>query len=383
VPSFLAPVEALTRNDVENLPKTLATQKSRDVRLPYPAAWWLHLSGLQKAIRRGAVAEALDSAERLYHEDPVKVRRRLATIGLEDISFGDLAVVSAALMYAVTAEKQPSQQDLERCLGLVAQMAGSTKDRLVCELVGAACDPPTRRADILKIGNAGALECASLYRDEDADPRDRTLAALALAGSLKNVDGERIGTRDLKALVAAAMKMDLPDAVMLILESGLRLGGEVAALSAVLPVLYKEMREQIVRIERLPLPEAPLIGGVLAPAYDKHVHAGLRSLQRYGAGWRPLAEFLRKHVRDLVRDPHAIHTICFRAEGALLDREIVCPLGDEIFRLNEQAQAAALGLDYSLLPEAKRLFLEGLPILNDLRRQAIAAELRAHARGEK
>jgi hypothetical protein len=91
--------------------------------LPHAATWWAYLSNLQKAIRRSAVAEALDSAERLYRADPVKLRRRLSVIALEDLNFGDLLTTATALMYAVSAAKEASESDLELCLGLVERVA--------------------------------------------------------------------------------------------------------------------------------------------------------------------------------------------------------------------------------------------------------------------
>jgi hypothetical protein len=375
VPSFFAPVEALTRNDVENLPKTVATQKSRDVRLRYPQEWWLRLSAVQKSIRRGTVAEALDSAERLYHQEPVKVRRRLAVIALEDVSYGDLLTTATALMYAVSAAKEASESDLELCLGLVERMASSTKDRILAELVGAAIDSPKRRDSILKIAHTGVHECAALYRDEGADLRDRCVAGLALVGAL-NLDGKRVGTRDRNSLIAAAMAMDLPEAARVILECGLKIGGEIAALVVNVPVLYRGMRAQVVRIERAPLPEATVIECLISAAYDQHTRTGLRALSAYRVKWKPLAQFLRKNVGD---PRAATKTFAFRAEGSALDREIVCPLGDQVFNWNEEAQCDAIGMAYAALPAAKHLFLAGLPVLNALRQQAMAAELRTVA----
>jgi hypothetical protein len=375
VASYLAPVEALTRRDLEALPHTLSTQKprARDVRLPYAAAWWTNLSNLQKAIRRGDAVQSVESAEKLHHHNAAKLRRRLAVIAVEDVSYGDLQLTATALTYAVLAAKQASETDLECCLGLAEQMASATKDRILAELVGAAVDSPKRRASILKVADGGVQECAAIFLDEEADPRDRSVAGLALAGAL-NLDGKRVGTRDRNALIAAAMDMDLPEAVQVILECALKVGGEVAALAVNVPVLYRGMRAQVARIERAPLPEATVIEGLISAAYDQHTRAGLRALSAYRIRWKPLAQFLRKNVGD----PRAgTKTFAFRAEGSALDREIVCRLGDEVFARNEEAQCDAIGMEYPALPAAKHLFRAGLPVLNALRQQAIAAELRA------
>ncbi len=379
VGSYLAPLEALSRRDLEALSQSIITQKAKNIRLPYPQAWWTHLSNLQKAIRRGDVAQALNSAERLYRQDPVKLRRRLAVIAVEDLSYGDLQLTATALRNIVSAAKQAGEADLERCLGLVQEMASATKDRILAELIGAAVDSPKRRNSMLKIAHAGVQECVALYRDEDADARDRSVAALALAGALTQ-DGKRVGQRDREALMAAVMRMDLPDAVVLIVECALRLGGEVPALAVNTPVLYGRMRSQDVRVARVPLPEATVIEGLISAAYDQHTRAGLRALSNYRLRWKPLTQFFRKNVGD---PRAAIRTLAFRTESSALDREIVCALGDQVFSWNEEAQCEAIDLDYAALPAAKRLFLSGLPILNAFRQQAMAAELRGLARCEK
>lgn len=371
VASYLAPIEALARRDLDALSQSIVTQKSKDLRLPYPAAWWLHLSNLQKAIRRGDVAQALDSAERLYRQDPVKLRRRLAVIALEDVSFGHLLIAAITTIYTASAEKHASEQDLARCLGFVQELACGAKDRLIAELIGASTDSPKRRDSILKIAAAGAGACVALYRDKDADLRDRSVAGLALAGALI-VDGKRVGERDRNALVAAASAMDLPDVARLIVECSLKIGGEVAALAVNVPVLYKRMRDQVARVERPQLPEAILIEGLISAAYDQHTRAGLRALSTYRLRWKPLAQFLRKNVGD---PSAAIKTLAFRVEGSALDRELVCALGDEVFAWNEEAQCDAIGMEYAALPAAKHLFLGGLPALNVFRQQAIATEL--------
>jgi hypothetical protein len=168
--------------------------------------------------------------------------------------------------------------------------------------------------------------------------------------------------------------MDLPDAAVLILEYGLKIGGEIAALAVNVPILYGRMRGQVICIERVPLPEATVIEGLISTAYDQHTRAGLRALSTYRLRWKPLAEFFRKNVGD---PRGGIHRLAFRTEGSALNREVVCPLGDQVFAWNEEAQCAAMRLEYAALPAAKRLFITGLPVLNAFRRQAIAAELRA------
>jgi hypothetical protein len=187
------------------------------------------------------------------------------------------------------------------------------------------------------------------------------------------MDGKRVGVRDRNALMAVAMAMDLPDVVVLILECGLRIGGEIAALAVNVPVLYGRMRQQIVRIECVPLPDTMVIEGLLSAAFDQHTRAGLRALSTYRLKWKPLARFLRENVRD---PRSGIKTLAFRTEGSALDREIACAFGDQVFAWNEEAQCDGMGMDYAALPEAKRLFLGGLPVLNAFRQRALGAEFR-------
>jgi hypothetical protein len=375
VASYLAPIEALSRRDLEALSQSIVTQKPKNIRLPYPAAWWAHLSNLQKAIRRGDVAQASASAEMLYRHDPVKLRRRLAVVALEDVSFGHLLIAAITSIYSASAERQASEEDLARCLGLVQEMAGATKDRVLAELIGASLDSPKRRDSTLRIAGEPVRECARLYEDENADARDRAVAGFVLAGTL-TVDGRRVGKRDREAFVDSVRRMDVPDAVVLIVECALRLGGEVPALAVIVPVLHHRLRSEEVMVVNAPLPSAPLIEGVLAPAYDRHTRAGLAALSKYRTRWTPLANFLRQ-----VADPRsAIKTLAFRAEGSALSREVACDLGDQIYAANEEAQADALGMEYAALRQGKHLFLDGLPVLNALRRDAAAAELQMGGR---
>jgi len=136
------------------------------------------------------------------------------------------------------------------------------------------------------------------------------------------------------------------------------------------------MRNQVPQVERVPLPDATVIAGLISAAYDQHTRAGLRALSTYRQKWKPLDQFLRKNVDN---PRAAIKTLAFRTEGSALDREIVCPLGDQVFAWNEEAQCDAIGMEYAALPAAKHVFLAGLPVLNALRQQAMAAELRTVA----
>jgi hypothetical protein len=306
----------------------------------------------------------------LYRQDPVKLRRRLVVIALEDVSFGHLLIAAMTAIYTASAEKQASEEDLARCLGVVHELAYATKDRIIAELIGASVDSPKRRDSTLRIAREPVRDCVQLYEDEEADARDRVVAGLALAGTL-TMDGRRIGKRDRAALIDSIRRMRGPDAVVLIAECALKLGGEISTLALIVPILYHRMRSEEVKVVMAPLPAAPLIEGVLAPAYDRHTRAGLDALSKYRTRWTPLAKFLR-HLAD---PRSAVKTLAFRAEGSALNREVGCDLGDQIYAANEEAQADALGMDYAALREGKRLFLDGLPILNALRCDAAMAEL--------
>jgi DNA repair protein RadC len=93
---YLGPLEALSRRDLEPLPQSITTQKAKNIRLPYPAAWWIHLSNLQKAIRRG---EGTLTQTSVYPREIVK---------------SALAANAAAVVFAhnhPSGVAQPSQSD--------------------------------------------------------------------------------------------------------------------------------------------------------------------------------------------------------------------------------------------------------------------------------
>lgn len=371
--SFLAPVANLRRRDIEELSRSIrpATQKIKQVRLRFPELWWANLSNLQKAIRRGNLWQAVESAERLYRHDPAKLRRRLAVVALEDVSFGDLRTVATVLQYTLDAPKEPCEADLGVCLALVEQMATTVKDRISAELIGASVDSPQSRDRVLTIAELSVRECVRRYTDEKADIRDRCAAGLALAGALK-ADDRRVGPRDRRALIDSLQSMRIPDAVNVIVKLALRLGSEPTALATTIPVLYSRIQTEDVSVVVSRLPDAVPIAGLLSPAYDRHTRTGLRALLKFRTQWQPLKEFLQM---SLPNPAQAVATLAFRAEGSAVDRELRCAFGDEVFKMNEEAQSEAIGLPYVLLPMAKLLFLNGLPALNEFRRQAAEAEL--------
>jgi hypothetical protein len=375
VPGFFGPVDNLSRRDIEALARSIQpnTQKIENTRLRLPELWWGNLSSLQKGARRGDAVHALGCCERLYRHDPAKLRRRLCVITLEDVSLGDLRTVAMVMHYGASAAREASEADLGVCLALTEQMANAVKDRITSELVGAAIDSPRRRDHVLDIATTRASDCVRLYKDENADPRDRCVVGLALSGSL-SVENRRIGQRDRHALIDAVRGMEVPDAISLIVECALKFGGELAALAVTIPILYGRMTREAITVKCSPLPEAPLIADLLAPAYDRHTRVGLRALSTYRLRWKPLAKFLRQNVAD---PRAAIKTLAFRAEGSALDQEVSCEFGDEIYAANERAQADVLAMEHAALPQGKRLFLDGLPVLNWYRREAAAAELRA------
>jgi replication-associated recombination protein RarA len=69
----------------------------QDAPLATPSQWWITLSNLQKAIRRGNLAQATLSANLLYRTDRAKLIRRMAVIALEDVGFGNLRLVSCSV----------------------------------------------------------------------------------------------------------------------------------------------------------------------------------------------------------------------------------------------------------------------------------------------
>jgi hypothetical protein len=377
MPSYLATAERLSRLEIESFAESIkpTSQKRKQYRLHHPQLWWNNLSNLQKAVRRGDVDQALMSAERLYRQDSAKLLRRLSVIALEDLAFGDLLLVAAVLEYGARSRKQASHgsQDLGKCLALVEHMARATKDRSACELAVAAIDPPAWKPRIARFARTRPTEWVRLYASEQADIRMRSLAGLALGGTL-TLDNRRVGSPDKEALAAAIQAMDLPEVVVVIIENALRFGGEVAALAVNIPVLYARMRAAPVVVSANRLPDGELIEGLLSPAYDKHTRVGLRALARYRTRCRELWEFLRDIGADGRR---VIGNLAFMAEGSVVDREIRCQLGDELSAMNEQAQCVAIGLPYSALPEAKRLYLDNLAILNEFRRSAAASEVTA------
>ena len=346
-------------------------------KIDHPSLWWNTLSNLQKAIRRGDVGQARTSTTRLYIANRGKLVRRLCVIALEDVAFGDIELVAKVIGYAALRKIERKSvvwlEDLGKCLTLAEAMARSVKDRSACELAVASTWDAAHVDAVRRGTQFASAVCAEIYRDETCSLSWRCVAGWSLIGKpVRN--HERLGTPNREALTAALHGMKLPDAIIFIAEKALAFGAEVAGLGANIPILYARMAEQKVQVRVNPLPRAELIRGLLSMAYDKHTRVGLRALAGYRTHCRELREFLRDIGVDARR---VVGNLAFMSEGSVVDREIRCPLGDELYTLNEQAQCAAIGLPHSALPEAKQLFLGNLATLNEFRRSAAASEIAA------
>jgi hypothetical protein len=349
---------------------TPALNLNIEATLDNPNLWWNTLSNLQKAIRRGDQDQAKISAILLFNTDRIKLLRRMCVIALEDIGFGNIKLVGKVLDHAAShkAAHRPTAhpEELGACLALVAELAQSVKDRSPCQLAVASkvCTDSIRR--VLRLTPE---KCAAIYGDESEDMQMRCLAGQSLTGSL-NIDKQRIGRADRKALVQALSTIDVPDKITAIAEIGAGFGGEVAGLAVNIPILYRPMKAESPKIRVNPLPPAELIRGLLSVSYDKHTLEGKYALAAFAANCKPLRQFSERVGAQAKK---IIGLLVFMGEGSVVDRDIRCSLSDELYGWNEKAICTQIGLDYCALSEGKDILLDNLELLNRHRRRIAEA----------
>ena len=274
--------------------RQLLFERSRDFRdippvclRPQPAEKWLASSALQKAIRRGNREVAAVAAETLLCVDGQYLWRRLPTICLEDVGYGNRllsAVVLEASRSSIFRGKVGERQVMH-CL--VDAMASSIKCRALTDLLMLDTSKPPRAHD--------------WYRHID--------------------------------------RLDLP-----FLDSYLaRFGFSAAGLGIQVPKLLQIMPADVTVITNDPDPYGDeLIAGLPASALDKHCLPGRRAFSYFRKSCPDARRFFAQHPNlDPVK---SLGIVVFLIESAHLDRELDWPGRSELYQQAVHRDFRAYGM---------------------------------------
>jgi len=336
-------------------------------KLAHPNLWWSAISGLQKAIRRGAIEVAVPTALMLYMAQGKRLLRRLAVIAVEDVCFGNFPAVQVAVLYAQSGIPGNGVEVLHRLAGLVQSLAEGVKDRSACELlVAASYDLNPGLA--MKLAEKGPAENAKVYINAKADVTARVLAGRGMVGTLK-VDGKPICVADPVVAKAAVRKLVGDVGLLETVDACIGLGNELAGFGIALALLWDRVqRVHALAVRKNVLTPATMIGGNLSTAYDMHTTEGKRSLSLFAIANKPLRVALRQRGYE-PRD--VLGNLLFMAEGSLVDQEFAYTFGDELDKLNQEAQCRKIGVDPADLPALLEMVKSGIPLLNVLREKVV------------
>lgn len=324
---------------------------------------WLARSGLQKAIRRGQMNEALSLAARLWRIEEDYCWRALATIAVEDIGFGS----PEAVLYTHVAQLKTFRNavDAGRLLtACVAQMCEAPKSRSCCELsIAMDMSGPMNghmkaqshwsNDELLKafagddVGNSyGALRIMKGQVPEGGMPRPKQQA---------NIDA-----------VEQIMKQDLPEEFATAAIHAMR--RPVDSMSLAFYQTTKLFLREPAKVEIVEdvFPPSFRIGKFLTEAYDLHTRDGKKALKAFYTslkkGYPELAAI------DGSSAVKALGSALFVEEGGLVDRRI---MGGDLYDLQEAQDRTflkAYGVPVEMYDRVRQIVRQEIERLNGKRK---------------
>lgn len=301
--------------------RQLLYERSRDFRdvvplcrKPEPGEKWVLSSGLQKAIRRGNRVIAALCAETLLAVDPAYLWRRLPTVALEDVAFGNKLICAATLEASRSSVFRHKVGDRQILHCLVDALCTSVKDRSLTDLLMLDSSNPPRAYD--------------WYRHIDS--------------------------------------LALP-----FLDSYLaRYGFGAAALGVQVPKLLRMTAEVAVVTNPPDAPGDELINELPAVVLDKHTAIGKRAFAYYAKACRPVREFF---ARNPQLDPvKALGITIFVLESAHLDREFTWAGRSQLYQQAVHRDFRAYGMTVQQGEALQLIARENRELLNHARRRIVA-----------
>ena len=306
---------------------------------------WKTVSSLQKAIRFGDVHSAMVAAHAAYGMDPRHLLRRLVVCALEDVCLGNLYAVGTALALAGDKASRDLAGDQKTMVWLAAQLASGWKDRTACNLCTIVCHDLSLQEAISSWANLPDEDLSEKATEMERPVGERMLAAWLLAGT------KRYGGRNLPAYNGrprwALMRLMVQSGMPLLFywladRAAMRGGG--AMFVALLPIwqALRDSDEETLVLRTNKIPDRPLIGGLLAQAYDMYTREGQKALRKFG--WIPeIARVLGDIPIPENRIPALFHAV-FILEGSILNLRVSLPEIDRIHFESVRVEIGGFGL---------------------------------------
>jgi hypothetical protein len=337
-----------------------------NVQLSTPNAKWRVMSGLQKAIRRGNVEQAITTAAALVQSgDADHMLRRLCVIALEDIAFGDVYLcvdVFAYCGYSTVRKKLPE----DALYHVVRAMAETpAHDRSPCELATRS-DYGAPFGDFSKFLIQGTFETAlAVFSVPDLEPEQRVLARFALGGILHDGAPPKKRTyAERHTKTWHEVQSGWHPALEFISRKCLALGGEPVGLISAMREIWdiEGGYPHWMSSETAPEPPAPIIHGLASVAYDMHCHEGKRAISYFRKACEPVRELTDSMG---VEKPNAVlGDAIFEVEGKWCKNRVYSHWGLKNDQLSRDIDARAHGVDPLQFYALQEAVYENMDMLN-------------------
>lgn len=319
------PIELFERCVRERLAEDIAAFNAPDAK-PLAFDRWVLASLLQKAIRRDEPQWALPAAKSLLQLDPATFWRRLLVTGFEDVSFGDLALVTD--MLAGRSKRWRASIADQWCFAsyFVGRMCAAPKCRAPNNLieVGVRDGPSKARFEQLQ-----GRPFEAVLRDAQSDGHSlpvRLLCALSLHGAWPHVTAH--ADADAERLVEA-LGAEGPPQALYALRQGIpatRLEHPIA-MTLLWDALGTASEPVLKDDDFMP---GGMVRGIPAYAFDMHTRSGAAAIRRYCSE----AMELRRVLRGARLPPstwfEVVRHCIFDLETGLVRRRVVDPLSIEL-----------------------------------------------------
>ena len=341
------------------------------VRLKVPSSKWKVLSSVQKCVRRGNVPYGVHGAVALHRDNAKNLYRRLSIMAFEDIG---LANPELALFMSLIKGRASWIESMGGPLFtayLVTKLCESLKDRTICDIAyGASIAHETAAVRSIWPSHYDPDELKGIAVNSSSKSVHMKHTALAaIGGSLSTGDrfNQTKSKKNMSLYTEVVETYGLPSLLnMLAIKGG---AGGLEGLAFAVPLLSAALLSGPVEIKVCELPSTPVIGGVPALAYDKHVQEGKRAYAYFSKSCHPVAKWLESYEGNKV---NLIGSAFFNGEsGSLLDRMLIYPEQEEFFRSGLVGEAAFYGLTVERLYEFYELVNQHHDTVNQARDRII------------
>jgi hypothetical protein len=304
-----------------------------------PHLKWRYSSAYQKAVRRNdpsiqAVAAALNAC------DPAYIWRRAPTIALEDVSLGDPWVV-ALVLHACRFARIRARYGPDKLAGFLGQlMCRAVKDRLSCDSFCLPYFHPKLAHVRTAVDRMGVARRADLYRSDETPFSWRVAAGIALAGP-RYGGGVFSGAGGSPERLSEVVAELAPYPIRWISRQYAKMARD--GMFVTFPLVWRKLTSEAqVEVAQGQLPNRHLISGILSAAFDGHTSEGRRAISQFAKGCSAVAKLLD----GIPNKQKVLELAVFTVDSSLLDRRLLSPWSEELYRKNLEGEVLASGISF-------------------------------------